>query len=374
MNQAITSQALSFCPVIPAADEPEGQIRDAEGNVWIQIKADHASDVSLIIYEQKFPFIKEEGIWKLKYPGKDGITLVQLQIDGMNVLTPYLPICYGYSRSYNYVSIETEEEFYYLKNVPHGTVRQEYFYSDITGEWERCFVYTPVEYEECPEKRYPVLYLQHGHGENETGWIEEGKVHFIMDNLIQAKEAKPFIIVMNNGMVQTKNAEGKRIVDHTIFPEYLIKDVIPYIEKKYRTIKNKDSRAMAGLSMGSIQTSITAFEYPEYFSYIGLFSGFLRDFIQGDKIMDMVQRGKASDKHLRILDSKETFKNNLKIFFRAMGENDIFIQKFLEEDELLSKKDISCIRIIYEGGMTGMYGDVVFEILRNCYSEKWIVM
>lgn len=350
MNQAITSQALSFCPVIPASDEPEGQIRDAEGNVWIQIKADHASDVSLIIYEQKFPFIKEEGIWKLKYPGKDVITLVQLQIDGMNVLTPYLPICYGYSRPYNYVSIETEEEFYYLKNVPHGTVRQEYFYSDITGEWERCFVYTPVEYEECPEKRYPVLYLQHGHGENETGWIEEGKVHFIMDNLIQAKEAKPFIIVMNNGMVQTKNAEGKRIVDHTIFPEYLIKDVIPYIEKKYRTIKNKDSRAMAGLSMGSIQTSITAFEYPEYFSYIGLFSGFLRDFIQGDKIMDMVQRGKASDKHLRILDSKETFKNNLKIFFRAMGENDIFIQKFLEEDELLSKKDISCIRIIYEGG------------------------
>lgn len=350
MNQAITSQALSFCPVISAADEPEGQIRDAEGNVWIQIKADYASDVSLIIYEQKFPFIKEEGIWKLKYTGKDGITLVQLQIDGMNVLTPYLPICYGYSRPYNYVSIETEEEFYYLKNVPHGTVRQEYFHSDITGEWERCFVYTPVEYEECPEKRYPVLYLQHGHGENETGWIEEGKVHFIMDNLIQAKEAKPFIIVMNNGMVQTKNAEGKRIVDHTIFPEYLIKDVIPYIEKKYRTIKNKDSRAMAGLSMGSIQTSITAFEYPEYFSYIGLFSGFLRDFIQGDKIMDMVQRGKASDKHLRILDSKETFKNNLKIFFRAMGENDIFIQKFLEEDELLSKKDISCIRIIYEGG------------------------
>ena len=77
-----------------------------------------------------------------------------------------------------------------------------------------------------------------------TGWmLEEGKVHFIMDNLVQAKEARSFIIVMNNGMVQTKNAEGKRIVDHTIFPEYLIKDVIPYIEKKYRTIENKDGRA-----------------------------------------------------------------------------------------------------------------------------------
>ena len=349
MNQAITSQALSFCPVIPAAGEPEGQIRDAEGNVWIQIKADHASDVSLIIYEQKFPFIKEEGIWKLKYPGKDGITLVQLQIDGMNVLTPYLPICYGYSRPYNYVSIETEEEFYYLKNVPHGTVRQEYFYSDITGEWE-AVLFIHRRNMRSVRKRDIRFCICSMDMEKMNRMDRRRKVHFIMDNLIQAKEAKPFIIDVKYGMVQTKNAEGKRIVDHTIFPEYLIKDVIPYIEKKYRTIKNKDSRAMAGLSMGSIQTSITAFEYPEYFSYIGLFSGFLRDFIQGDKIMDMVQRGKASDKHLRILDSKETFKNNFKIFFRAMGENDIFIQKFLEEDELLSKKDISCIRIIYEGG------------------------
>lgn len=350
MNQAITAQALSFCPVIPVADEPEGQIRDSEGNIWIQIRADHASEVSLIIYEEKIPFFKENGIWKLKYPRKDGITLVQLQIDGMNVLTPYLPICYGYSRPYNYVSIETEEEFYCLKDVPHGTVRQEYFYSNVTGEWERCIVYTPEEYENHPEKRYPVLYLQHGHGENETGWTEEGKVHFIMDNLIAEKEVKPFIIVMNNGMVQVKNAEGKRVVDHTVFPEYLIKDVIPYIEKKYRIISDKSDRAMAGLSMGSIQTSITAFNYSEYFSYIGLFSGFLRDFIQGHEMMDMIQREKASDEHMKALDSSEEFNNRFKVFFRAMGKDDIFFQKFLEEDEILDRKGISCTRVTYEGG------------------------
>ena len=211
-------------------------------------------------------------------------------------------------------------------------------------------VYTPAEYESFPEKRYPVLYLQHGHGENETGWTEEGRVNFIMDNLIKEGKARPCIIVMNNGMVQVKNTEGKRLVDHTVFPKYLTEDVIPYIDRKYRTIKDRSGRAMAGLSMGSIQTSITAFTHSEYFSYIGLFSGFLRDFIQGDRIMDMIQREKASDEHLKALDYKEKFEKDFKIFFRAMGKEDIFIQKFMEEDELLDKKGISCIRHMYEGG------------------------
>ncbi len=351
MNYNINEQKLGFDRVLPWEGQVPALVKEGE-HYFLQVKAPEAEKVTFTMNEEEFPCTREDdGIWRMEYTLRTGIQYVQLKIDDVEVVTPLLPITYGYSRPYNYVALEMKnEEFYQVKDVPHGSVRREYFFSKVTEEWESCIVYTPYCYEEETEREFPVLYLQHGHGENETGWIEEGKVHFIMDNLVQAKEARSFIIVMNNGMVQTKNAEGKRIVDHTIFPEYLIKDVIPYIEKKYRTIKNKDSRAMAGLSMGSIQTSITAFEYPEYFSYIGLFSGFLRDFIQGDKIMDMVQRGKASDKHLRILDSKETFKNNLKIFFRAMGENDIFIQKFLEEDELLSKKDISCIRIIYEGG------------------------
>lgn len=350
MNQAITSQALSFCPVIPAANEPEALVRDHEGNLIVQIKADHAKEVSMVIYEQKYSFVKKEGIWQLKYPLKDGITLVQLQIDGTNVLTPYLPICYGYSRLYNYIALETEEDFFDLKDVPHGTVQQEYYFSTVTNEWERCLVYLPPEYVAHPEKRYPVLYLQHGHGENETSWIEEGKVNLIMDNLLQANESKPFIIVMNNGMVQVENKDGQRIVDHTLFPQLLIQDVIPFIDKKYRTINDKKGRAMAGLSMGSIQTCMTAFTHPEYFSYIGLFSGFLRDFIQGDQLMDMIKREKSQNEYLHILDHKEEFEKSFKLFFRAMGNQDIFIQKFLEEDEILKKKEISCVRKTYDGG------------------------
>lgn len=350
-NESLTSQALAFNPVIPLKGEPEGQVVDKEGNTWIQIRADHAQKVSLVIYEEEFPFTKDEGgIWRLKYPRKDGITMVQLMIDGQPVISPYLPIGYGYSRPYNYVTVEEPDgDFYRLKDVPHGTVRQEFFKSSVTGEWERCLVYTPADYDEKPDQKYPVLYLQHGHGENEIGWVSQGRVNLILDNLFANKEAVPFIVVMNNGMVQVER-EGQRVVDHTLFPALLMKDVIPFIEKKYRVIGDKEHRAMAGLSMGSIHTSITAFTHPELFDYVGLFSGFLHDFIQGNELMDMIPREKSKDEHLKILDDAEAFRKDFKVFFRAMGKDDIFRQMFLDDDALLKEKGISCIRMTYPGG------------------------
>lgn len=350
-KEHLTAQALAFNPVIPLKGEPEGQITDENGTTWIQIRADHAEKVSLMIYEQEYSFDKcEDGIWRLKYPRTDGITMVQLQIDGQNVITPYLPIGYGYSRPYNYVTVaEKDDDFYRLKDVPHGTVRQEFFKSSVTHEWERCLVYTPAGYEEHPDQKYPVLYLQHGHGENEIGWVSQGRVNFILDNLFAQKAAVPCIVVMNNGMVQVVK-DGKRVVDHTLFPDLLIKDIIPFIEGKYRILSDKDHRAMAGLSMGSIHTSITAFTHPELFAYVGLFSGFLHDFIQGNELMDMVPRGKSEDQHLRILNDPAAFQNNFKVFYRAMGKDDIFRQMFLDDDALLQEKGISCIRMTYPGG------------------------
>lgn len=350
-KESIMTQALAFNPVIPPKGEPKGEIVDKEGNTWIQIRADHAQKVSLIIYEEEFPFTKDEdGIWRLKYPRKDGITMVQLMIDGQPVITPYLPIGYGYSRPYNYVTVEEPDgDFYRLKDVPHGTVRLEFFKSSVTGEWERCLVYTPAGYDEEPDRKYPVLYLQHGHGENEIGWVSQGRVNLILDNLFAAKEAVPFIVVMNNGMVQVKR-DGQRVVDHILFPSLLMKDVIPFIEKKYRVIGDKEHRAMAGLSMGSIHTSITAFTHPELFDYVGLFSGFLHDFIQGNELMDMIPREKSKDEHLKILDDAEAFRKDFKVFFRAMGKDDIFRKMFLDDDALLNEKGISCIRMTYPGG------------------------
>ncbi len=174
-------------------------------------------------------------------------------------------------------------------------------------------------------------------------------MNFILDNLLAEKEITPFIVVMANGMVQVKR-QGKRVVDHTLFPRELLQDIMPFVENKYRVIRDKDHRAMAGLSMGSIHTSITAFTHPELFSYIGLFSGFLRDFIQGNKEMDMIQRGPSKNKHLELLNDSSLFNNCFKVFYRAMGNEDIFWKMFEEDDLLLKEKGDTCIRKIYRGG------------------------
>lgn len=347
----LTSQALSFCPVIPPKGEPEAITYDEKGRPWIHIRAEQARQVALRIYDQEYPFSKgDDGIWHLLYPRREGIVYVQLLIDRTEVLTPYLPICYGYSRPYNCVMLEEQDDFYALRDVPHGAVRREYYFSSCTSEWESCIVYTPPGYDENPERKFPVLYLQHGHGENETGWTMTGKVHFILDNLIAAGNAVPFVVVMNNGMVQKHTENGKRVVDHTLFPELMMRDIIPWTEKHFRVCPDREHRAMAGLSMGSIHTAVTTFTHPEYFEYVGIFSGFLRDFIQGNEQMDMIPREPSQNIHLRALDDAEKFKSNFRVFFRCMGKDDPFIDYFTADDMLLEEKEIPCIRKMYPGG------------------------
>lgn len=365
----LTAQPLSFCPVIPPAGEPQPVTQDKEGNVWVNIRADHASRVAMRIYEEEYPFEKgDDGIWHLKYPFRDGIVYVQLLIDGMEVMTPYLPVCYGYSRPYNCIMLEETEErydvpegesgaaelagtvdFYRLKDVPHGAVRREYYFSSVTGEWESALVYTPPGYDENTDRVYPVLYLQHGHGENEMGWTAAGKVNFILDNLIAEGKAVPFLVIMNNGMVQTAAGERRRVVDHTLFSELLMKDIIPWAQSRFRIGEGKEYRAMAGLSMGSIQTAVTTFTYPEYFSYVGIFSGFLHDFIQGHGQMDMIRRGPSENAHLKALDDPEKFRKDFRVFFRGIGKSDPFLDYFTEDEKLLEEKGVSCVKKMYEG-------------------------
>lgn len=345
----LTAQALSFCPVLPPQEQPQALDFDGDGKPWLHIRADGARSVALRVYGKEYPFTKgADGLWHMEYPLRDGYTYVQLLLDGAEVLTPYLPINYGYSRPYNCVILDEQDDFYRLKEVPHGVVRREYYLSSVTGEWESCLIYTPPGYEEDPERTYPVLYLQHGHGENEVGWVNAGKLNFILDNLVAAKEAVPFVVVMNNGMVQTVTEEGRRVVDHTLFSNLLIKDVIPFVEQKYRIKGERTSRAMAGLSMGSMQTSAITFTHPELFAYVGLFSGFLRDFIQGGE-MDMLKREPSANAHLRALDDAKKFEENFRVFFRGIGEKDEFFPLFEEDDAILQKKRIPCTRKVYKG-------------------------
>ncbi len=349
MNYNINEQKLGFDRVLPWEGQVSALVKEGE-HYFLQIKAPEAKKVAFCMNEEEFPCTREEdGIWRLEYTLRVGIQYVQLKIDDVEVITPLLPITYGYSRPYNYVALEVEnEDFYQIKDVPHGSVRREYFFSEVTGEWESCMVYTPYCYEEETDRDFPVLYLQHGHGENEIGWTASGKVNFILDNLIAEKKAVPMVIVMSNGMVQTVNEKGERIVNFKLLEKQLLTDIIPYIEKKFRVGKTKEMRAMAGLSMGSLQTSITGFLHPEYFSSLGIFSGFVTDFIQGSP-MDQAHTEKSKNEHLQILEDAETFNQTFDVYFRAMGDVDPFWEHFAHDDEMLQEKDIRQIRKVYPG-------------------------
>ena len=159
---------------------------------------------------------------------------------------------------------------YALKDVPHGTVHMEIYFSTVTGMWRNCYVYTPPGYDPA-NKKYPVLYLQHGGGEDETGWIWQGKANYIMDNLLAEGKCVEMIIVMNAGYA------FKADEDYVFIPGDLGKvlrdDCIPMIEKKYSVYTDRKHRAMAGLSMGSYQTQVAVKQYPELFGSEGILSG-----------------------------------------------------------------------------------------------------
>ena len=235
------------------------------------------------------------------------------------------PIGFGASRPINYADIpQPEEDFYLCKDVPHGSVVQEYYYSATTGTMKSCLVYTPAGYMKETSGEYPVLYLQHGHGENEQCWVHQGRVNFIMDNLIAAGKAEPCIVVMNNGMVQ-KNENGVRVLDQTRIERLLLEDCIPFIESHYRVRTDKWSRAMAGLSMGSMQTSIVTMKHPDMFGYAGVFSGFVGPF----------NKANAENSYIQLLDDREKFTQSFRVFFRACGDEDLVALERFEADRAL---------------------------------------
>lgn len=345
----LAAQALAFDPVLPGPGIPAPLVSDERGQLYLQIQAPNAGQVVVNIDSDSYPCVRgEDGIWRTRYPYSSGIHFVHILIDGAEVLSPWLPIGYGYSHPCNYISLpDVDEDCYRLKAVPHGRVIRDCLYSEVTGEWQSCIIYLPAAYNEASVDPLPVLYLQHGHGENEVGWVTAGNVPLIMDNLIAEGSCRPMAVVMNNGMVQQVR-NGKRIVDFLLFDDYLTQDVIPFIERRYHVGGSRQRRAMAGLSMGSLQTSITGMTHPDLFCALGIFSGFLHNWIQGSE-MDMVRRGPGNDAHLAILQTPRRFNNAFEIFFRAIGSEDPLYSYFAEDDARCEAAGIRQIRRIYSG-------------------------
>jgi enterochelin esterase-like enzyme len=207
-------------------------------------------------------------------PMEEGFHYYHLTIDGGVFNDPGTLNFYGSTRWESGIEIPAhDQDFYVLKNVPHGKVEQILFPSPSTNTSRRAFVYTPPSYEKDKKKHYPVLYLQHGWGEDETAWSNQGHANLIMDNMIAEGKIKPFIIVMTYGMTNDVKMGGMKSFKIEPFQTVLIDELIPYVDANYRTLADQPHRAMAGLSMGGMETKTITLARPDVFSHYALLSG-----------------------------------------------------------------------------------------------------
>ncbi len=225
------------------------------------------------------------GTWLGRTSVRPGFHYYQLMVDGFACNDPASRTFFGWAQESSGLEVpDSKLDFYSLKDVPRGDVRICNYMSKVTGGPRRAFVYTPPGYDEQPERRYPVLYLQHGAGESERGWTEQGKANLILDNLIAAKQAEPMLVVMENGYATTADqpatvqpATGAR-GQADQFSELVVTDLVPFIDGKFHTLANREHRAIAGLSMGGGQAMRTGLAHLDKFAWIGSFSGALREF------------------------------------------------------------------------------------------------
>lgn len=274
--QAQTVPVKDFKPAPTNQPGKEYPQVNSEGRVRASISAPDAHKVQLDISAVKYDLTKDSsGVWTgVSDPQDEGFHYYQLWIDGAAVPDPGSLYYFGAMRWGSGIDIPAHDQgFYALKDVPHGQTREILFPSESTNSSRRAFVYTPPNYEKELEKRYPVLYLQHGWGENEYGWPNQGKTNLIMDNLIAEGKARPFIIVMTYGMTNDTRFGGLRDFDITPFQTVLVDELIPYIDANFRTLTDQPNRAMAGLSMGGFETRLITLKKLDTFSHIGLFSG-----------------------------------------------------------------------------------------------------
>jgi len=210
-------------------------------------------------------------------PLDEGFHYYHLNVDGGTFNDPGALNFYGSVRWESGIEIPAHDaDFYALKDVPHGRVDQILFPSPSTGTQRRAFVYTPPGYDKNSRERYPVLYLQHGWGEDETAWSNQGHANLIMDNLIAEGKTRPFIIVMTYGMtndIKPGSPGGLASFNIHPFQTVLVNELIPYVDSHFRTLADQRHRAMAGLSMGGFETKLIAPANLDKFAYIGLLSG-----------------------------------------------------------------------------------------------------
>lgn len=316
---------------------------NSQGAVRVQLRAPQATSVQLDL-GRRYEMVKDDrGVWTATSAPQDvGFHYYQLIVDGTAMPDPGTVSFFGAGRWGSGIEIPSNDmDFWQVKNVPQGSVEEKYYWSKATESMRHCYVYLPNEYDKNPNKKYPVLYLQHGNAENEYGWSVQGHAGQIMDNLIAAKKAVPFIIVMDYGQGQNIHLTGQYAQQqpqqgqqgargggsNDAFQVVLMTDIIPFIEKEYRVYADAQHRGMAGLSMGGGQTRRITLANPTKFAYVGMFSG-----------------GTISPEDVQ---GAQGFKQTNKLVFMSCGSKEN--PRVMEAAENLKKNGMNAVGYVSEG-------------------------
>ena len=292
-----------------------------DGSVMFRVNAPQAQQVQIDLGGMKYDMTKgEAGVWMVTTkPQVPGFHYYSLITDGVSTADPASQSFYGCSRWSSAIEIpEAGMDDFEVQQVAHGEVRTVYYYSKVDESWRPLMIYTPANYADV-KAPLPVVYIQHGGGEDHRGWMEQGRTAQIMDNLIAAGKAQPMVVVSSNSNVRARNGGfggGYSWEGMQAFRSELIDNIIPFVEKNYKVRKDRKGRAMCGLSMGGGQSFYIGLRDPEVFSNVGVFSTGMFGGIQGASNFDLEKEVPG------ILTDTKTFNKNFDVFFMSCGEQD----------------------------------------------------
>ena len=278
------------------------------GRAIFRIKAPEVQKLQLDL-GKKYDMVKNsEGVWEITTDSlSEGIHYYSIIIDGVAVADPSSESFYGMGRMASGIEVPFKGDSYYeIRNIPHGDIRIKKYYSDVTNSWRDFYMYTPPGYDQNTTEKYPVLYIMHGGGEDQRGWAIQGKTDLIIDNLISEKKAVPMIVIMVDGNFPL-NGFGEEALK--VFEKELKQTIIPFVEKNYRVKAEAKYRALAGLSMGGIQTLYAGVKNTDLFSYLGVFSsGWFAD-----------RKEMSEPQYEFIKNNSDKINSNLKLFWISQG-------------------------------------------------------
>ena len=298
-----------------------------DNRIEFSVKAPEANKVQIDL-GQKFDMTKNaNGVWTVTTPPQGpGIHYYSLIVDGLSVADPASESFYGCSRMMSCIEVPyaKQDTRFQVQDVAHGDIRTVRYYSEVTKSWRLMYVYTPAGYDKSSDKKYPVLYIMHGGGEDARGWVQQGRSDIILDNLAAAGKAEPMLLVSFDANVGGFDNVRTEILDN----------VVPFVEKNFMADPSADKRALAGLSMGGMFTLYTGIPNTDKFHYLGVFSsGWFA------KTSPFMNTSKERDANYSYIDKNTTFiNNNLKSFFITIGGKDdiayencqIMMQRFRE--------------------------------------------